>query len=308
MEFLERGHGPLRQERRLLLLGQADEPAGQERQRPARMREDPADVGEFCGGAAEDDMGDRARRIGRVLDRPRRDARHQSAAAVRCGRVNVDHCLAPVELFVDRRKRRIAEILVLIAGEQPDAVGLERVERVFDLLEASLHIRRRDAGEQPEAAGMIFHHGCAVFVKPSGEAACLLHIVAIPDAGLDDGQDRGCDPALVHVLERGRRRPFRWRGAGAAARRHHRIHVERRDEVMMHVDARGGRCARRRRDLAERRGGAEPERSGAAGEKISPRRAWRGRQCGRELRLAAPAGAKKRVSLGAHPNPRKILL
>src|SRR6185436_16431951 len=45
IELLELGHGSVRQMRGLALLRQADEAAGEERQRAARMRPDPADVG-----------------------------------------------------------------------------------------------------------------------------------------------------------------------------------------------------------------------------------------------------------------------
>ena len=52
--------------------------------------------------------------------------------------MHVHHCLAGIELRVHRRECSVAEILVLIAGEEGYSVGLERVERVRDLPEASL--------------------------------------------------------------------------------------------------------------------------------------------------------------------------
>jgi hypothetical protein len=51
---------------------------------------------------------------GGVFDRSWRNSRNQPAAAVGRGRMHVDHGLAAVELFIDRRKRRIAEVLVAI--------------------------------------------------------------------------------------------------------------------------------------------------------------------------------------------------
>ena len=161
--------------------------------------------------------------------------------------MDIDHGLAAVELLIDRGERGIAEILVLVAREQAYAVGLERVAGVFDLLQAALHVRRRNAGKQAEAAGMILDHRGAVLVELPREGAGLLDIVAVPDPGLGDGEAGRGNPALVHVLERQGRRPFRRRSAGAAARRVHGIDVELRDEVMVHVDPRlGGRFGRRR--------------------------------------------------------------
>src|SRR5215471_15147653 len=76
-----------------------------------------------------------------------RYARNKASAAIWRGRVHIDNGLAPVELFIDRGKRRIGKIFALVAGQQTDAVRLERIEGVFDLLEASLHVRRRDDGK-----------------------------------------------------------------------------------------------------------------------------------------------------------------
>src|SRR5262249_6899636 len=141
--------------RRFALRGQADETAGQERQRTAAVGEDPANIRKLYCRSAEHDVRDGTRGIGGVFDRPRRDARNEAAAASRRGRVDVNDGLATVELFINRGKRRIAEIFVLIAGQQADPIRLERVQGVFDLLEASLHVEWGDDGEQAEPAGVI---------------------------------------------------------------------------------------------------------------------------------------------------------
>src|SRR5262245_49327299 len=119
MEFPELGERTVGQGRQLALLGETDEAAGQERQRAAAMGEDPADVRKLHGGAAEHEVRDGARGIGRVFDRCRRDARNEAAAAIGRCRVDIDHGLAPIELLVDRGKRRIAEILVLVLVNRP---------------------------------------------------------------------------------------------------------------------------------------------------------------------------------------------
>src|SRR5262249_17623686 len=152
IEFPELGQRTVGQVWLLALLGEADETAGQERQRAATVGEDPTNVRKPRGGAAEHDVRDGARGVGRVFARCRRDAWNEAAAAIGRGRVDIDHGLAPIELLVDRGKRRIAEILVLVTGQQADAVGVERVEGVLDLLEAALRVRRRDDGKKTEAA------------------------------------------------------------------------------------------------------------------------------------------------------------
>ena len=158
--------------------------------------------------AAEHQVRDGARAVGRVFDRAGRNAGHGVVAAVRRQRMHVDHCLAAVELLVDRRERGIAEILAVIAREHSQAVALQRVEGVFDFLEAALDVERRDGREQAEAARMLLHELRAVFVDGAAQRARLRR-VAIPGAGLDLRQHGGRDSALVHLFERHLRRPFR---------------------------------------------------------------------------------------------------
>jgi hypothetical protein len=126
-------------------------------------------------------------------------------------------------------------ILAVIARQQAHAVALQRVEGVFDLLEAAFDVERRDRREQAEAAGMLLHELGAVFVDGAAERARLGR-VAVPGAGLHLRQHRGRDSALVHVLERHLRRPFR--------RAHlvlgQRLAMHLRQEMVMHVDPRLG--------------------------------------------------------------------
>src|SRR4029077_5854849 len=74
-EFPELGQRTVGQVCLLALLGEANEAAGQERQRAATVAEDPANVRKPRGGATEHYMRDGARGVGRVFDRCRRDAR-----------------------------------------------------------------------------------------------------------------------------------------------------------------------------------------------------------------------------------------
>ena len=217
--------------RMLLHLLLLDEARREERQRAAAVREDPADVGILLRRAAEHQMRDGARRVGGVFDRARRNAGHHVGAAIGRQRVHVDHRLAAVELGIDRRERCVAEIFSVVACQQADAVGLERVEGVFDFLQAAVGVRRRDRGEQAEAARMIAHELGAVFVDLAAELAGFL-IVAPPGAGLDLRQHRRPDAALVHVVERHLHRPF-WRAGLVLAER---LAMLRRQEMVVDVD------------------------------------------------------------------------
>jgi hypothetical protein len=163
-----------------------------------------------------------------------------------------------------------------------------------------LRVGRRDDGKKAEAAGIVPHQLGAVFVELAGKAARFLDVVAVPDPRLGDREDRGRDAALVHLLERGRGRPFRRRRPRAPSRRHHGIDVKLRNEVMMYVDPRlGGNDLRVcGRDAADRGDRPQAQSGRAGGQKRSPRGA-------RAKRLTAPARAEKSSSgIGGHFFPR----
>ena len=69
MELPELGQRPLGELRRLALLGQTDETAGQEGQRAAAVGEYPTDIRKLHRRSAEYEVRDGARGIGRVFDR-----------------------------------------------------------------------------------------------------------------------------------------------------------------------------------------------------------------------------------------------
>ena len=86
------------------------------------------------------------------------------------GRMGEDDRLAPIELVHHRRKGGIAEPFVAVAREQPDAVGLERVERIVDLAQAAR--RRSGSGRTanvPKRRGPIGGKLGAVFVAGARE-------------------------------------------------------------------------------------------------------------------------------------------
>ena len=71
--------------------------------------------------------------------------------------MGIDDRLAPVELVIDRGEGGIARIFPVVVGENAYAVGLQGPEGVLDFLQAPLHVRQRNSGEEAEAAGMIAH-------------------------------------------------------------------------------------------------------------------------------------------------------
>ena len=62
----------------------------------------------------------------------------QPPAATRDQRMHIDHGFAPVELFEDRLVGGVAEPFVAVVGLQIDAVGLQRIEGVFDLFQRQI--------------------------------------------------------------------------------------------------------------------------------------------------------------------------
>jgi hypothetical protein len=65
--------------------------------------------------------------------------------------MNVDDRAASIQFLKHRREERIAEPLVSVAREQPDAIGLERIEGILELTKASILIGQRQYGKRSEA-------------------------------------------------------------------------------------------------------------------------------------------------------------
>src|ERR1700730_2140702 len=69
--------------------------------------------------------------------------------------MRIDDGLAAVELFVYGREDRIAGPLIAVTRPQADAVGLERVEGIFDLAQTSVCVGQRDRRKMSETPGII---------------------------------------------------------------------------------------------------------------------------------------------------------
>jgi len=70
------------------------------------------------------------------------DLRLEIATAIGNGRVRIDDRFSTVELLHHRRKSRITEPPVAETGHHANAIDVQNVERVLDLLETAVHIRQ----------------------------------------------------------------------------------------------------------------------------------------------------------------------
>jgi hypothetical protein len=110
-----------------------------------------------------------------------------------------------------------------------DAVGLERVVTVGNLLQRAVDMIHRQREKQSEATRVLLHHLRALFVAGAGESISLVRAVVESRSGCRNRGDGHVDIVLAHFLERPFRRPF------ASAASTHRC------SVVMNVDA---ACAR----------------------------------------------------------------
>jgi hypothetical protein len=240
-----------------------DEAADDERHGAAGVRPDHLHVRVAPRGAAEHHLGNPARRVGAVLDVGVAQAGHDAHAAGMARRVGVEHGAAAVELLEHWRKHRVAQELVAVVGAEIDAVGLERIERVFDLLERAVDVGERQIGEVAETAGMVGGELGGKLVGEPRELARLRVVFGLEVRHRDRGH-RERHAALVHVLELARDgRALVEPGAGAVDL------IARRHEVAMYVDA--GRLALRQRRRGRHQGAGGDRRE--ARQHVAPRQA-----------------------------------
>src|SRR5262249_7298861 len=148
-------------------------------------------------------------------------------------------------VLVQHRKQgiepRIAEEIFAVARKQRDAVELEHVERIRDLVERALGAPHRHRAKSAEALGPARDElGRVVIAAPcQGERARL---TAEADARLRQRREGNLDAVRIHHIERELRRPIRiFAERRASPRRVDRLAVERRGGVGVEGDpARGG--------------------------------------------------------------------
>ena len=245
----------------------------------------------FCALPLKNDVGDGAGGVGAEFDHDRRLGADQVDAAIGRRRMGVDHHLAAVEFFHDRQKQRIAEPFVAIARQQADAVELERVERVFDFLQAALGVGQRQHREASEPAGMVGDQLGGVFVALARHFARRL-AGGVIDARRRYREHRDRHAGGIHIRQRIFRPPFPHQGFAEIIGDRSRD-IARRRQMMVNVDAIGF-CL----------GGFAPASCGAADP---------GRREGRGSRDAlheiAPAqrraGQRKRVFASAGTAPKR---
>ena len=182
------------------VLGEADQPVGDHGERAAAVGEDPLDVGAAVERAAEQQAHDRAGGVERKFDRRRRDVGNDIERKARRGRMEIHHGLAPVELVEHLLEGVVAGILVHVVRRQRDAVGVERIEGIFDLAQAALDVRQRQRGEMAEPAPVIPLHLRRGLVDLAGEGP-RRGGVAQPGARRRHRQHRHRDAVLVHRLD-----------------------------------------------------------------------------------------------------------
>ena len=109
------------------------------------------------------------------------------------------HCLAAIQFLEGGRERWVAQPFVPVAGHQRDSVGLQRVERVFDFLQAGVLVRQGQRRQMPEAARMILHHFRGEFVVFVHQRSRRV-VIAQDHAAHRNRQQPGRNSALVHFL------------------------------------------------------------------------------------------------------------
>jgi hypothetical protein len=85
--------------------------------------------------------------------------------AASCGRMHENDGLPAIEFVHHRGVLRIAEQLsIFVAGQEPDAVEFQRVQRVFDFAKAPIDVGQRNRGSHSKTAGIILDQLGAVLI------------------------------------------------------------------------------------------------------------------------------------------------
>ena len=221
-------------------------------------------VREVCD--PEEHARDRARYVEHELIERRRDAGQNRRAALRRRRVDEHDRAAPVQFGKERPERRIPGILVVVARQDADAVGLQHVERIDGFGERSLHVGERHCREISEASGEIAQQRSGVLVARAGKFSRRVAGAAEHrEAGGRHREHCNCNSRTVHLLDRVRGVPVQYRrGIGIGSGRDLRPpggQVRWRNEMVVHVDAAGRRALRHAR-VGRCRSGGEQRRPG----------------------------------------------
>ena len=177
----------------------------------------------------------------RYLDHRREGADAQLAAAGCDQGMHVDDGLASVEFLEHGLVHRMAQPFVAVIGLQVDAIRLDDVECVLDLLERGIDIHHRERREDPEAPRIILPHLGRIVLAHLRRLARRFGAIVEPQAGSGcERQHRRPDAALVHLFDRPPRCPVRYAGIRRDLARalplHLSLEIGRRIKVMMGID------------------------------------------------------------------------
>src|SRR6267143_4828922 len=109
--------------------------------------------------------------------------------------------LATIQFLEYRSEGGVARVFAIIGREEADTVCLDGVERIFDLSEAAVDIRKRHDREQPISPRIITDLLGGILV-PRPRQSAAGGDVAEPNARRCDRNDRGGNAVLIHDIER----------------------------------------------------------------------------------------------------------
>src|SRR6266700_2059978 len=151
-----------------------------------------------------------------------------------------DDRIAPVELVEYFGVGRMPKPLIVIAGENPQALSAKNIAGIFDFAQASLDVRERDGRKSAEATWITESQISTIFIAAPGAVTRTLR-VAEPDTRRGKRDDGKLYAVPVHLLKRLLGCPFEPSGADkSATRRRNPVavfgQIEWRHNVMMKVD------------------------------------------------------------------------
>src|SRR5580704_2008940 len=114
--------------------------------------------------------------------------------------MNEEHRAATVEFVEYRIEPLVAQVHAVEIGQHDDAVELERVEGVGDLLQRTVDVRKRQAGEAAKTAAMLPNSARGELVDGSREDTCV-RVVAVVYAWRRHREHPGRDSHFVHHRE-----------------------------------------------------------------------------------------------------------
>ena len=179
---------------------------------------------------------DDASGVGRIFERLSAHAGQRILAAGGFERMRIDNRIPPIQFIEDRIECFVTEPLVVVAGQERNAIDLQRVVGIFDFLERALDVRHRQRCEKSVPAFEISNHlRRGIFVQLASRFARFLHI-AEPDSRRCRRKHGGCHTRLVHLVDVSLRRVISKVIDSDRIVLHQQIKISRRGIMLMDVD------------------------------------------------------------------------